>query len=162
MMTQSVANEHTILRDLCNGLILRRATAADADALATSVNAGGYLAESYRSGFEAVPRGQREAAAALGMSDLVAFWRVRLPLALRVILPAIGNLLLAMLLGTPFVFLVSLLDMMTAAELIISRTADFTVCLFVTIIYSAIGLVIVWVNSRLERRLRLPVRSVEG
>lgn len=72
--------------------------------LALTLNAGGYLAESYRSGFQAVPRGQREAALALGMSEALAFWRVTLPQAIRVILPAIGNTIAGLLLTTPFVF----------------------------------------------------------
>src|SRR5205807_1210216 len=47
--------------------------------LVFTLNAGGYLAESYRSGFVAIPIGQREAAASLGMSRIVMFRRVVAP-----------------------------------------------------------------------------------
>jgi His/Glu/Gln/Arg/opine family amino acid ABC transporter permease subunit len=124
--------------------------------LALTLNAGSYMAESYRAGLQAVPRGQREAAVALGMSSPLVFWRVVLPQAIRVILPAVGNILISLLLTTPFVFLAGLEDMMAKAIQVLNRTADFSVYVLVTLIYVVLGLLLVWGNSRLERKLRLP------
>ncbi len=123
--------------------------------LVLTLNAGVYLAENYRAGFQAVPRGQQEAGAALGMTRFQIFWRVTFPQAIRMILPAIGNTVAGLLLTTPFVFLVGLEDLMAKAGQIMNRTADWSVFLFVTIIYTSLGLFLVAGNSWLEHRLKL-------
>ena len=122
--------------------------------LTIMLNQGTYMAECYRSGFESVPVGQREAAAALGMSPIVEFWRIQLPLAIRVILPAIGNRALAMLLTTPFVFMVGVVEMMAQANKILGETGDFSVFVLITIIYVLVGMTLNIANSRFERALR--------
>lgn len=126
--------------------------------LALTLNVGGSLAETYRSGIGAVPLGQREAAASLGMSNRVIFQRVILPQAIRVIIPGVGNAITALLLTTPFVFLVGLEDMMGYAVDLLNRTGDMSVYLLVTIIYAVMALMLVGVNLQVERRVRLPVR----
>lgn len=73
-----------------------------------TLNAGTDMAELYRAGLQAVPRGQIEAAIALSMGRLTILRRVIIPLALRVILPAIGTMAVTMLLSTSFVFLLGL------------------------------------------------------
>ena len=122
--------------------------------LALALNFGGYVAESYRSGLQAVPRGQKEAAAAMGMTGLQVFRRVTLPLGLRIMLPALGNTLAGVLLTTSFVFLVGLEDMQAKATQIMNRTNDWTVFLFITLIYVVLGLLLLAGNNRLERRYR--------
>jgi len=122
--------------------------------LALALNTGGYIAESYRAGLQAVPPGQREAALAMGMSRTRVFFRVTLPLGVRVMLPAVGNTLAGLLLTTSFVFVVGLEDMQAKATQIMDRTGDWTVFLFITLIYIALGLVLLAGNNWLERRYR--------
>ena len=122
--------------------------------LAMTLNAGSYMAESYRSGLEAVPVGQREAAASLGMSPLLGFRRVVLPQAIRIVLPAIGNTVTGMLLATSFIFLVGLNDMMARANLILWQTGDFSIYVLVTLIYVSIGLVLVVGTKYMEARFK--------
>ena len=62
-----------------------------AGVLGLAVNYSAYEAENYRAGLLAVPRGQREAALALGMTPLTALRRVILPQAARVVLPPVTN-----------------------------------------------------------------------
>jgi polar amino acid transport system permease protein len=81
-------------------------------------------------------------------------WRVTLPQAIRIVLPSVGNTVAGLLLTTPFVFLVGLEDMMAKAGQIMNRTADWSVFMFVTIIYTTLGLMLVGLNSWLERRFR--------
>ena len=64
---------------------------------ALGMNYGAYMTEIFRAGIQAVPLGQREAAAALGMSGGTAFRRIIAPQAFRIIVPAIGNDFVAML-----------------------------------------------------------------
>jgi len=59
--------------------------------LGLSLFAAAYIAEVVRAGIEAVPRGQWEAAAALGLSQRRIFRRIILPQARRVIIPPLGN-----------------------------------------------------------------------
>jgi polar amino acid transport system permease protein len=121
--------------------------------LAMTLNAGSYMAESYRSGLEAVPVGQREAAASLGMGSLLAFRRVVFPQAIKIVLPAIGNTITGMLLATSFIFLVGLKDVMARANLILWQTGDFSVYIMVTLIYVSIGLALVGGTKYMEARL---------
>src|SRR5262249_2999019 len=102
----------------------------------------------------AVPRGQIEAGLAMGMSKTLGFFRITLPLAVRVVLPAVGNTLAGLLLTTSFVFVVGLEDMAAQAKQIMNRTGDWTVFLFITLIYVAMGLLLVAGNNRMERRYR--------
>ncbi len=64
---------------------------------ALGFNYGAYLTEIFRAGIEAVPQGQREAGAALGMSHRRIMWRIVLPQAFRIVTPAIGNEFIAMI-----------------------------------------------------------------
>jgi His/Glu/Gln/Arg/opine family amino acid ABC transporter permease subunit len=124
--------------------------------LSLTLNAGGYLAESFRSGFAAVPIGQYEAGAALGMSQWTRLRRVIAPQALRIILPAVGNATIVIVLATPFVYLVGLQDLMGQANRIQLTYDDFSPFLMVSLIYIVLGILLAAGNGWLERRLRLP------
>ncbi|MBI5035135.1 MAG: amino acid ABC transporter permease [Chloroflexi bacterium] len=65
--------------------------------IALAIGYGAYLAEVYRAGIEAIPRGQMEAARSLGMNYVQAMRYVILPQALRIILPPLGNDFVSML-----------------------------------------------------------------
>jgi general L-amino acid transport system permease protein len=75
-----------------------------------------YLAEVVRGGLQAVPRGQVEAAAALGLSPFVRTMRVVLPQALAAVLPAIVNVFIAFFKATSIVVVVGIFDLMTASK----------------------------------------------
>ena len=68
--------------------------------LALTLNASAYLAEVIRAGYAAISPGQAEAARALGLSTVAVEWRVLLPQALRAALPALGNQVVGVLLGS--------------------------------------------------------------
>lgn len=59
--------------------------------IAISIYGAAYIAEIVRSGFNAVPRGQSEAGNALGLTDWQIFSRIRLPLAIRIVMPTLIN-----------------------------------------------------------------------
>ena len=58
-----------------------------------SLNYSAYLSEVYRSGIQAIPRGQLDAAAALGMRPSLTMRRIVLPQAIRIVIPTAGELL---------------------------------------------------------------------
>ena len=135
------------------GIVLSSFQAA---VLSLTLNAGGYLAESYRSGFQAVPIGQKEAALALGMSKIRAVIRVDIPVAFRIVMPAIGNIVVSILLTTPFIYLVGMGDLMMRANELMRMTLNWSVYGYITIIYIIIGLILSWFNYKLEKKMRLP------
>lgn len=76
-----------------------------------------YMAEVYRAGIDAVPRGQWEAATALSMSRRRTWTAVVVPQALRSTLPALGNYVISMFKETPFLAVITVTDMVRAAQL---------------------------------------------
>lgn len=68
-----------------------RLSAFWAGVLALAVNYSAYEAEIFRLGLQAIPRGQMEAALALGMSRQLAVRRIVLPQAVRIVIPATAN-----------------------------------------------------------------------
>ncbi|RBP17723.1 amino acid ABC transporter membrane protein 2 (PAAT family) [Roseiarcus fermentans] len=123
-----------------------------------------YLAEIVRAGLQALPRGQTEAAAALGLS----YWRtvqlVLMPQALRAVIPALVNLGIGVLLSTPLVAVIGMTDFLSAVREAASHEQDWPGCF--TTAYFVAGLVffsICFVASRysrwLERRLRAAGRG---
>ena len=73
------------------GGLVSSVTPMAAGVLGLAVNYSAYEAENYRAGLLAVPRGQLEAAQALGMTPLTALRRVVVPQALRVVIPPVTN-----------------------------------------------------------------------
>jgi len=59
--------------------------------IAISVYGAAYIAEIVRAGFNAVPKGQGEAGHALGLTNWQIFSRIRLPLAIRIVMPTLIN-----------------------------------------------------------------------
>jgi polar amino acid transport system permease protein len=77
-----------------------------------------YMAEVYRAGIDAVPRGQWEAARVLGLSPLHTFRAVILPQAVRPMVPALGNYLVAMFKDTPMLSAITVLELLQRAKLL--------------------------------------------
>lgn len=90
--------------------------------LAVGLNLGAYGAEVVRGAVQSVPRGQWEAALALNLSPARRMWRIVLPQALVIMLPAWGNLMIEVLKGTALVALISVADLMFEARQINAST----------------------------------------
>ncbi|CAN5342213.1 MAG: ectoine/hydroxyectoine ABC transporter permease subunit EhuD [Nocardioidaceae bacterium] len=74
-----------------------------------------YYAEIYRAGIDAVPPGQWEACTALSLPARYQWQRVVLPQAIRNVLPSLGNYVISMFKETPFLFLISIPEMVRTA-----------------------------------------------
>ena len=72
---------------------------------------GAYMSEIYRAGIQSIPKGQTEAARSLGMTHLQSMRHVILPQAVRVILPPVGNELIALLKDSCLVSVVAVADL---------------------------------------------------
>lgn len=75
-----------------------------------------YMAEVYRAGIDAVPKGQWEAATALSLPTKRVWFGVVIPQALRATIPALGNYVISMFKDTPFLFAISLTELVRAAQ----------------------------------------------
>ncbi len=90
--------------------------------LGLAMNYGAYEAEVYRAGLQAVPKGQYEAAVALGMSHSLALRRVIVPQAFRMALPGVTNDFIALLKDSSLVCVITVVELtkrmsITAVEL---------------------------------------------
>jgi polar amino acid transport system permease protein len=95
------------------GIVLPGFTCA---VLALALNEGAYMAEIMRSGINAVSRGQRQAARALGMKDWQVMRYVVLPQALRITIPPIGNQFIGMLKLSALVSVIAVNDLLLVAD----------------------------------------------
>ncbi|ANQ75582.1 MULTISPECIES: ectoine/hydroxyectoine ABC transporter permease subunit EhuD [Rhodococcus] len=84
-----------------------------------------YMAEVYRAGIEAVPAGQWEAARALSLPTTRTWRAVVLPQAVRATLPALGNYAISMFKDTPFLFAITVVELVTAAQQYGARTFQY-------------------------------------
>jgi len=75
-----------------------------------------YMAEAVRGGLQALPKGQQEAATALGLGYWRATQLIVLPQALRIALPAMTNEFIALIKNTTLVLVVSILDLLGVAQ----------------------------------------------
>jgi general L-amino acid transport system permease protein len=117
-----------------------------------------YLAEVVRGGLEAVPAGQYEAAASVGLSFWPATLLVVLPQALRVSIPALVNTFLALFKDTSLVTVIGLFDLLGAARAVIvdPKWVGFgvEVYLFVAAIYGAFCYAVSRYSQHLEQIVR--------
>jgi len=84
--------------------------------LALSLNEGAFMSEIFRSGLDAVKRGQRTAGMALGMTRGKVFRHIVLPQALRVVLPPIGNQMIGMLKLSALVSVIAVQELLLVAD----------------------------------------------
>ena len=116
---------------------------------------GGYMAEAFRSGLEAIPLSQKESALSLGMTEFQALWHVVLPQALSVSVPPLMANVVFLLKETSVFSAVSLMDLMFTAKDLIGLYYSTTESLFLLVaFYLLILLPVSIAGSVLERRLR--------
>jgi polar amino acid transport system permease protein len=92
--------------------------------LALALQSSGYLAETFRAGIEAVPRGQREAGIAAGMSGTLVFRRIVLPQVLLMVAPAIVNQFTVIVKSSTLVSVITVQDLMFQSQKIVNTWLD--------------------------------------
>ena len=128
--------------------------AIPAGILALSLNYGAYMTEIFRAGIQAVPRGQREAAGALGMRESQIMRRIVFPQAVRVVTPAIGNEFIVMLKDSALVSTISVHETLFLAQRLGRSTFNpITALLIAAIVYWVLTIVFSILQERFERRM---------
>jgi len=118
-----------------------------------------FIAEIVRAGILAVPKGQREAARALGLSERQSFVLIIFPQALRVIIPPLINQYLNLTKNSSLAIAVGYPDLFSIGLTINNQTGQaipFVVMIMVT--YLSMSLLTSWVLNMLNRRLALKTR----
>ncbi|MCD7867912.1 MAG: amino acid ABC transporter permease [Clostridiales bacterium] len=130
-------------------------TAEFCGSLGLALLGGSYMAESFRSGLEAVPLIQSESSLSLGLSRMQTFWHILLPQALEISVPALVANVIFLLKETSVFSAISLMDLMFTAKDLIGLYYKTTECLFLLVVFYLIILLPVSIaGSFLERRLR--------
>jgi polar amino acid transport system permease protein len=115
-------------------------TALQAATLAMTINLTAYAIEIVRAGIEAVPPGQREAGAALGIRPATVFLWVVLPQALANVYPALVSQIVMTMLESAVVSQIAVTDLTHVADLIQSRTyRAFETYFVITLVYLALA-----------------------
>lgn len=118
-----------------------------------------YVAEIVRGGLQAVPKGQVEAAQALGLSPLKTTRLIVLPQALRAVIPAMVGQFISLFKDTSLVFIIGLTELLAVAEAItkqpdfIAQGLIFETLVFVSFVYWAGSYWMSRESQRLEQRL---------
>lgn len=108
--------------------------------LGLTINYSAYMAEVFRAGIAAVPKGQWEAASAVGMSRRRTLRRIILPQALRIVVPPIGNFFVSIFKDSALVSVITMRDLMFSGELLASATfKHFEIFAMVAVIYFLIS-----------------------
>ena len=118
------------------------------------LNLSAYAGEMLRSGVESVPRGQTEAALALGYTKWQSFFRFVLPQAVRAILPVYRGELIGLLKMTSIVGYIAIGDLTKASDLVRSRTYEsFFPIITTAFIYFVASWLLAFALERVGRRL---------
>jgi len=122
--------------------------------IALAFNYGAYMTEIFRAGIQAVPRGQREAAQALGMPERLIMRRIVLPQATRIVVPAIGNDFVAMIKDSSLVSVVGLQELLWRANTVgRSNQQVIQALLIAALVYWGLTIVFSYFQARLEKNL---------
>lgn len=136
-------------------IILKSADGILVAVITFGINSSAYMAELIRSGINAVSHGQMEAGRSLGLSRIQTMRKIILPQAVRYILPAIGNELIALLKETAVAGYVAVVDLTRAGNLVRNNTYDaVNPLLVVALTYLAIVVLLTRLLGVFERRLK--------
>ena len=120
--------------------------------LAFTLNYAAYFAEIFRSGIQAVPKGQYEAAKTLGMSYVQTMRRIILPQVIRIVLPPISNETINLVKDTSLIYILAMNDLLRVARTIVQRDFDMMPFLVAAVFYLLMTFVLTWGFKRLEVR----------
>ena len=124
-------------------------------AVALCINSGCYVSEIFRSGIQAVDRGQTEAARSLGLNGRQTMLRIILPQAIKNILPALGNEFITIIKETSLASTFFVGELMTACLKVRGNTFLAMECMMIVgVIYFVLTFLLSKLLSAFERRLK--------
>jgi ABC-type amino acid transport system permease subunit len=123
--------------------------------LGMGLNYAAYEAENYRAGIQAIPRGQMEAALALGMPRWLALRSIVIPQALRLVIPPVTNDFIALFKDSSLVSVIAMVELTKEYGIIATETYDYIgVGLMTAALYFGLSYPASLFANYLERKLR--------
>lgn len=121
------------------------------------------ICEQVRTGIQALPKGQAQAAYALGFRTRQVYKEVLLPQAFRTILPPLGSELTNCFKNASIASLVGVSELISQVKTIAEYTqSNLEIYTYATLIYMAVNITLLMLMNRLEKRLRVPGLIAEG
>jgi polar amino acid transport system permease protein len=128
-------------------------SAFQAAIIALSVNESAYMAETFRAGIKAVPKGQMEAAKAIGMDYSLSMRRIILPQAITHVMPAIGNSAIILIKNSSLGAVITVSEVMQQGNLLAASTyQNLQIFTMVAIIYWILHYPLAILVDYLEKR----------
>lgn len=135
-------------------------TALTAGIITLSLNAGAYLAEIYRGGIMAVPKGQTEAARSLGLSQGQAMRKVVLPQAIKFSIPSLVNQFIITIKDTSILSTIGMAELFNKAKTYVGSTYTFfETYLVVAAMYLVIISILMIISNYIEKKLKYERRG---
>lgn len=130
-----------------------------AAALGLSLNASAFLGEIWRGAIETVPRGQTEAARALGLRYTTRMRKVIVPQAVRIAIPPTIGFLVQLIKGTSLASIIGFVEITRAGQVINNATFHpFTIFGLIALVYFLICWPLSLASRAMEKRMRSPSR----
>jgi polar amino acid transport system substrate-binding protein len=118
------------------------------------INYAAYEAENYRAGIQSIPRGQLDAALALGLSRMMTIRKIVLPQAVRLVIPPVTNDFIALLKDSSLVSVITMVELTKMYDQLAATNFDYIgIGLLTAAIYFVMGLPIARLSRMLESRL---------
>jgi len=146
------------------GIVL---TPFESGMIGLTLNYGAYMAEVFRSGIQAIPKGQWEAGSSVGMSRRLLMRRIILPQAFRIIVPPLGNFFVSIFKDSALVSVITMRDLMFSGELLASATyKHFEIFTMVAVIYFLISYPVAkfveWIEAKIDITRKPVVIGMRG
>lgn len=118
-----------------------------------SINYAAYFAEIYRSGIEAIPKGQYEASNILGYNKVQTFFKIILPQVIKIILPSVTNEIITLVKDTSLAFSLNYIEMFAIAKQIAARETTMMPFAIAALFYYIFNLLVAFVMKKFEKKL---------
>ena len=122
--------------------------------LAFVINYAAYFAEIFRSGIQAIPAGQSEAATVLGYTRAQTFVRIILPQMTRIVLPPVTNEVITLVKDTSLAFALAYTEMFTLAKQIAAASASIMPLFIAGAFYYIFNFIVAWIMEYIEKKMR--------
>ncbi len=130
--------------------------------LALILNQGVFLGEVFRGAITSIPKGQKEAAIACGMTEFSAFTRIVLPQAVRVALPATGLNLIGLFQETSLVFMIGVMDIIGRASALGATSGhSLESYLIIAVLFLSINFVLTGITTKISKNLSYGSNTVK-
>lgn len=121
--------------------------------IAFSLNYAAYFAEIYRSGVEAIPVGQYEAANLLGYGKFQTFFKIICPQVVKIIMPSVTNEVICLVKDTSLAYAIAYMEMFSIGKQIAASQTSMVPYIVAAVFYYVFNLIVAGVMGFIEKKL---------